>query len=93
MFGRTGAETEGNERVGTPDKLDGTTGPELGASIATDTDDEGVITVVCIGEVVDDTDDVFSDWLVIFWYVTRLGNTESGLEDSIATAVDDKIPS
>ena len=93
MFGGAGVETEGNERVGTPDKLDGTTGTELGASIATDTDDEGVITVVCIGEVVDDTDDVFSDWLVIFWDVTRLGNTESGLEDSIATAVDDKIPS
>ena len=66
MFGRTGVETEGNERVGTLDKLDGTTGTELGASIATDTDDEGVITVDCIGEVVDDTDDDFSDWLVIF---------------------------
>ena len=66
MFGRTGVETEGNERVGTLDKLDGTTGTELGASITTDTDDEGVITVDCIGEVVDDTDDDFSDWLVIF---------------------------
>ena len=86
MFGRTGVETESNERVGTPDKLDGTTGTKFGPFIATDTDDEGVITVVCIG-------DVFSDWLVIFWYVTRLGNTESGLEDSIATAVGDKIPS
>ena len=66
MFGKTGVETEGNERVGTLDKLDGTTGTKLGPSIATDTDGEGVITVVCIGEVVDDTDDVFSDWLVIF---------------------------
>ena len=66
MFGRTGVETEGNERVGTLDKLDGTTGTELGASITTDTDDEGVITVDCIGEVVDDTDDDSSDWLVIF---------------------------
>ena len=48
MFGRTGVETEGNERVDTLDKLDGTTGTELGASITTDTDDD------------------FSDWLVIF---------------------------
>ena len=69
LFGVTGDGRDGNVdfdgKVDASAKPDDTTGTELGCLIVTDTnDEEAADTEVCNGEMVDDTDNVFTDWLV-----------------------------